>query len=126
MKMKKILSCILVVIVFTCVTIGCDTNTNNNENLLSGNWQAVGWTDANNKTLEQTSNVKFTFGGGKYNYQNNEINEKGTYKVENDMLFTTAEGENEMMVKIIKITKDSLILGMNRAGQIEFLSLVKK
>lgn len=124
--MKKIVNCILFAILFAYITLGCGTKANNNENLLSGNWQAVGWTDANNKALEQTSSVKFTFGGGKYNYQNNEINEKGTYKVENDMLFTTAEGENEMMVKIIKITKDSLILGMNRAGQIEFLSLVKK
>ena len=79
----------------------------------------------NNKTLEETKNVKFSFENGSYSYINNTINEMGTYKVENDMLFTKPSKENEMMVKIVKITKDSLILGMNRAGELELLSLAK-
>lgn len=106
---------------------GCSRDADNiNEKLISGKWQAISWTDGNNKELEQTKNVKFVFSEGKYSYVNNEISEKGTYKVENDMLFTTAEKENEMMVKIMRLTKDSLILGMNRAGKIEFLSLVRR
>lgn len=120
--MKHFIAFTLLLLVFCGCGIGLGEN---NEKLLKGNWQAISWTNANNKTLEETKNVKFSFENGSYSYINNTINEMGTYKVENDMLFTKPSKENEMMVKIVKITKDSLILGMNRAGELELLSLVK-
>ena len=42
------------------------------------------------------------------------------------MLFTTALKQNEIMVKIMKLTKDSLVFDMNRGGQPETLTLLKK
>jgi hypothetical protein len=63
---------------------------------------------------------------GRYTYSNNGVSEKGTYKIENDMLFTTPEKQNEMMVKITKITTDTLVIEMSRGGEDEILRLVKK
>ena len=41
------------------------------------------------------------------------------------MLFTKPAGEKEIMVKIAKLTGDSLIFDMNRSGQSETLILTR-
>ena len=42
------------------------------------------------------------------------------------MLFTKPEGQAEIMVKISKLTNDSLVFDMNRGGTVEVLTLLKK
>ncbi|MCX6209322.1 MAG: lipocalin family protein [Bacteroidetes bacterium] len=108
------------------MSIACNNNINEREKLIVGKWQAVSWL-ANGQQVQGTETVSFSFDSmNKYNYANLEIRESGSYKIENDMLFTTPSNQQEMMVKIIKITKDSLIFGMNRSGKEEQLTLLKK
>ena len=45
--------------------------------------------------------------------------------VANNQLFTTPEGGNRMMVKIIRLDQDTLVFDMNRSGQSELLILVR-
>jgi len=122
--MKKNICLILFVVIL--MSIACNNNINEREKLIVGKWQAVSWL-ANGQQVQGTETVSFSFDSmNKYNYANLEIRESGSYKIENDMLFTTPSNQQEMMVKIIKITKDSLIFGMNRSGKEEQLTLLKK
>ena len=105
----------------------CNNTINVNQKLVVGNWKVISWVNSKNMPVEKTTGISFAFNSdGKYIYSNDGVNEKGSYKVENDMLFTKPENENEIMVKIMKATSDSLVLMMNRAGQEELLSLIKK
>lgn len=118
---------IYLILFLACSIISCNNTPNPNEKLVIGNWQAISWVNTAGQPVEQTQTVQFNFtADGKYSYTNEGVKETGTYKIENDMLFTTAEKQNEMMVKIAKATTDSLVFEMSRGGQNEVLSLVKK
>ncbi len=52
--------------------------------------------------------------------------EKGLYKLKGNKLYTTAEDKIEKVVRIIHISADTLVLGMNRMGQDEELVLVER
>jgi hypothetical protein len=98
-----------------------------NKELIIGKWKGARW-ESNGKTLAM--NVETTFFNfdekGTYSFENNGNIEAGTYKVENDNLFTKPKDQQEMMVKITKLTGDSLVFDMNRSGMAETLTLLKK
>lgn len=103
----------------------CGDTTNNK--LIIGNWQGTEWLVNGAPSTNNAAGTSFSFnekGAYSFNYLGNI--EKGTYKVENDMLFTTPENQQEIMVNITTLTKDSLVFSMNRGGQPETLILVKK
>ncbi len=97
-----------------------------NKKFIIGNWHATEWlingipSDANVKNTSFTFNEK-----GEYTFVNSGHTEQGTYKVEHNRLFTTPGGQQEMMVRIAKLTTDSLVFEMNRGGQPETLTLLK-
>lgn len=94
--------------------------------MIIGNWQGTEWL-VNGLPIEDGANTSFSFTEkGDYTFTNSGNVEKGTYKVENDMLFTTPANEQEIMVKITRLTKDSLVFYMNRSGRPESLTLIKK
>jgi heat shock protein HslJ len=109
----------------TLVFIAC-TDTKNNQ-LIIGKWKGAQW-ESNGKTLDRNvTSTYFSFDEkGTYSFENNGNIEAGTYKVENDNLFTKPKNQQEMMVKITKLTGDSLVFDMNRSGMAETLTLVKK
>ena len=111
---------------FILLLASCTTDSVNNK-LIIGNWAGSLWTvDGKEKKLDAET-AHFSFDDkGKYNFQLFENKEEGTYKVENDMLFTTPAKQQEIMVKITKLTKDSLVFDMNRSGQSESLTLLRK
>lgn len=102
------------------------TDTKNNK-LIIGKWQGIQW-QSNGKDLERNiASTSFSFDEkARYQFDNAGTTEKGSYKVENESLFTTPEKGLEIMVKILKLTNDSLVFGMNNGGQEEILTLVKK
>jgi hypothetical protein len=70
--------------------------------------------------------VGFQFNeGGRYQYQNQTLNEKGSYKIQGGRLYSTPENELEIAVDIEKLTVDTLIFNMSRAGVAETMLLVK-
>ncbi len=111
-------------IVLLCI-LSC-TDTKNNK-LIIGKWQGVEW-KSNGRDLDRNiASTSFTFDDkASYSFENAGTLEKGSYKVENESLFTTPEKGLEIMVKILKLTNDSLVFGMNNGGQEEILTLIKK
>jgi hypothetical protein len=103
----------------------CGDTTNNK--LIIGSWQASQWLVNGQPSDNNVQGTSFTFNDkGEYNFNYGGSVEKGTYKVENNMLFTTAEKQQEIMVNITKLTPDSLVFDMNRGGQPETIILLKK
>ena len=102
-------------------------NNADNSKLLLGKWNGVEWLIDGKPSDYDVQNTFFNFDStGHYTFDYSGNNEKGTYKLENEMLFTTPDNEKEMMVKITKQTKDSLVFEMNRSGQPEQLTLIRK
>ena len=122
--MKKIIASIAI---FTLLFIfsSCADKTNNA--LIIGSWNGVEWLVSGQPSENDASKTSFTFDDkGKYSFNYGGTVEKGTYKVENNMLFTTPEKQQEIMVYIAKLTADTLVFDMNRGGQPETLTLLRK
>lgn len=121
----KIINFIAVFVLVSLVFLSC-ADTKNNQ-LIIGKWKGASW-ESNGKAVKR--NVETTFftfdEKGTYIFENNGTVEAGTYKVEIDNLYTTAKDKQEIMVKIVKLTNDSLVFDMNNGGQAEMLTLVKK
>ena len=117
---------IIRIIPFLLVLFSCSTNTEYNK-LIVGNWSGSEWQINGKPSDLDAHNTHFTFNEkGEYSYEYSGTKEKGTYKIESDKLFTKPVGEQEIMVRIIKLTKDSLVFDMNRGGQPESLTLIKE
>jgi hypothetical protein len=122
--MKKVSIFIAITFLFFIISACSD---NKNDSLILGNWQGAEWLANGKPTENNAQSTSFTFNEkGEYSFVNGGNTEKGSYKIDSDMLFTTPEGKQEIMVKIAKLTKDSLVFEMNRGGQAESLVLLKK
>lgn len=120
MKIKIYFILSLIVLLASCA------NTENNK-MIIGNWAGVEWLVNGTASNLDATKASFTFNEkNAYSFVYDGRKEEGTYKVENDMLFTKPTSEQEIMVKIVKLTKDSLCFDMNRSGQVEKLTLVRK
>ena len=120
--MKKIIFSLLIATFFfsSCVE-------NKNAQLIIGNWRGADWVRSGEPAGYDADAVSFQFiDNGTYTYNYGAVKEQGTYKVENDMLFTTPEGGLEIMVKIAKLNADTLVFDMSRGGISESLVLIKK
>lgn len=102
--------------------ISCGNHENNK--LIVGSWSGKEWLANGSPSNRNVAETYFKFDDkGNYTYTYAGTEEKGTYKVENDMLFTKPADQQEIMVKIAKLTQDTLIFDMNRSGQTELLTL---
>ena len=111
-------------VIISFLLIFCADTTNNK--LIMGEWKGAMWLIDGNPSNLKAAETHFSFDSlGNYTFRYAGNNEAGTYKVENDMLFTKPAGEKEIMVKIAKLTGDSLIFDMNRSGQSETLILTR-
>lgn len=116
---------VITILAMIIVCISCDGTKE--QKVIVGNWAGAEWLMNGKPSVANAKNTSFTFNDkGEYIYINGGVKTIGTYKIENDMLFTTPLNQQEMMVKIAKLTKDSLVFDMNRGGQPETLTLIKK
>ncbi len=98
-----------------------------NKNLIIGHWTGTEWLVEGHPSTHIPEDATFTFDDtGNYTYAYAGNIEKGDYFISNNQLFTTPEGGIKMMVKVIKLTQDTLVFDMNRGGQAERLTLVRK
>ena len=116
------------IIPFFLLLISCNNaETENNKKMIIGNWSVSEWLIEGKASDRVNTNPAFSFDDkGNYHFDYAANKEEGTYKIENDMLYTTAAKKLEIMVKIAKITKDSLVLDMNNNGQAEEMTLLRK
>lgn len=91
---------------------------------IQGQWEATHWAMANGETRPVES-VSFDFNGEAYSAKLGQKDEVGSFRIDADKLYTTADGQKEIMVKIMKLTPDSLVFEMNRGGVQEVLTLKK-
>lgn len=92
--------------------------------MIIGKWTGVEWMAGTRESPNIPSKAVFTFNeDGSYTFDYAGNIEKGKYFVSGDELFTTPDGGIKMMVKIPRITADTLIFDMNRGGQAERLTL---
>ena len=122
--MKKIISPIAMLFILLAVFSSCIESVNNK--LILGNWKAVSWTENGTPNVSKAANTSFVFDEkNHYTFTHGGTTKNGTYKVENNLLFTTEEGMQEIMVNITKLTADSLVFDMNNGGTPEQLTLIK-
>ncbi len=120
--MKKTLFFALAIFIFAC-TQEKDPKTE----LLYGNWKGISWDIAGKSSDMDASSVAFEFkADGTYSAGFGGQAENGTFKLKDNKLYTTAANKIEKMVALSKVTKDTIIMDMNRQGQAEQLILVKK
>ena len=122
--MKKNLLYVLIALNISMLT-SCTNNQNNS--LIIGKWQGAEWLVNGKPSAHNAKATIFTFNQkNEYSFDYAGTIEKGTYKVENTMLFTTAENKQEIMVNITTLTSDSLVFNMNSGGEQETLILLRK
>lgn len=96
---------------------------------LIGKWQGSSWTVGGKDVGRNAKAVSFEFTDG-YTYATRyeDQSEKGTFRLSGDKLYTTADAANkiEKMVKIASISADTFVMDMNRMGDAEQLTLIKK
>jgi len=111
---------------FIVAFVFCSCVESVNNKLILGNWKAVSWTENGTPNVAKAANTSFVFDEkNHYTFTHGGTTKNGTYKVENNLLFTTEEGMQEIMVNITKLTADSLIFDMNNGGTPEQLTLIK-
>lgn len=115
------------IFLLTCILLaGCGTGDKVPEAIL-GQWRGVTWTVENQPSGRDAGSVRFTFDPAqRYEAVFGDQQEKGTFKVDGNKLYTTAEGQMQKMVKIIRLSADTLEMEMNRAGTKENLILAKE
>lgn len=104
--------------------VGCAKDLGYHKSI-QGSWKAINWT-VESKDNREVANVKFSFDEQGYQAVLGGREEQGSYRVEGDKLYTHADGQQEMMVRIAHLANDSLEFEMNRGGVKENLFFVKE
>jgi len=122
--MKKFPSLVTLTFLLIISLSSCINSVNNQ--LIIGKWKAVSWLENGVPNASKAENTEFNFDENEhYTFSHDSDVKKGTYKVENNLLFTTEEGMQEIMVNISKLNTDTLVFDMNNAGTPEQLTLLK-
>lgn len=111
-----------------CLTslLACQKTNDKNPALL-GKWQGKEWLIFDKPSSMDATQVQFEFkADGGYSAQFGNQNQSGIWRSENDKLYTTESGKQEIMVKILKLDTSTLSFEMNRGGQKETLTLAKQ
>jgi len=125
MKNQFLKSLLICVSILTALS-SCQNN-DEAQKLLTGKWRGVEWRAAGEATQRDVQSVHFQFEqDGSYQAAFGAQQEAGKYRLDGYKLYTNAEGQAQKMVKLTKLTQDTLVMDMNRAGQEETLVLVKE
>jgi Lipocalin-like domain len=113
---------------FTLSLFSCKQDDSMKQKLV-GKWQGTTWTVGGKDAGRNAKAVSFEFTEG-YTYATayEDQGEKGTFRLSGDKLYTTSESKNkiEKMVKIAAINADTFVMDMNRMGDAEQLTLIRK
>ncbi len=121
MKSIKTFSLLFTLFLFL---IACDHAIDKTK--LLGEWKGAQWLVEGQSANYDATSTFFAFKeDGTYTYRYTDMEEKGKYFVSRDELITTPDGGIKMMVKIEKLTTDSLVMNMNRGGTSETLTLIR-
>ena len=121
----KITSNIFLPVLLFVLFLSCNLTVD--EKLAIGDWKGVEWLIQGQDSDYDASSTYFSFkDDGRYTYQYGDMGEEGEFYIVNNELFTTPNGGMKMMVKIQKLTQDTMVLNMNRGGTSETLTLARR
>jgi len=120
--MKKI---VLFISFFLLVLSACQRANDNNPALI-GKWQGKEWLVSGKPIGADASQVEFEFTAeGDYSARFGKQEESGVWRTQKDKLYTTAQGKQEIVVRILRLDSAVLEFEMNRGGREETLELTK-
>lgn len=93
---------------------------------LLGDWGVSEWKkESSGAAISNKMDMNFKT-DGQYTIDYGAKKENGKYWISGDYLHTVAEGKSEMSVRIMNLNSDSLVMQMNRGGDMERVVLLKK
>ena len=120
--MKHILSLLIIGL----LSFAACKRANDNNPAIIGKWQGKEWLVFGKPMGEDASQVEFEFTAeGDYSARFGEQEESGVWRTQKEKLYTTAQGQQEIVVKILRLDSTTLKFEMNRGGQQETLELTK-
>jgi hypothetical protein len=121
MKASKLLTLFFVL---STLVVAC--NQPFDKAMLVGEWKGAQWLIEGQPGEYDATSTYFMFKeDGRYTYRYTDMEEQGKYFISRNELITTPDGGTKMMVKIEKLTSDSLVMHMNRGGTSETLTLIR-
>lgn len=118
---KSFVLALLVTALFLCC------KKDDNKALLLGQWQGVSWKVRGEESGRNFGAVRFEFNtDDTYSAAFGDQLERGTFRLSGDKLYTTGENKIEKMVKLSRLSADTLVMDMNRVGVSEELVLAKQ
>src|SRR5262245_53524723 len=112
---------------FIAIALASCQKTNDKNPALLGTWQGTEWLIFDQPSDMDATRVQFEFReDGSFTADFGEQKKQGTWRTNGDKLYTTENGMQEIMVKLLKADGASLDFEMNRGGQKETLKMVKK
>ena len=91
-----------------------------------GKWKGQSWLVKGEDVGRDASRVKFEFNSDSTYYAAmGSQDEKGIFRLVENKLYTTAQGDAEKNVELSKVNADSMVMMMNRQGTMETLVLVR-
>lgn len=98
-----------------------------NKPLLIGEWTLLEWKISTTGELRTGYKMDFAFNADDtYSVDYGSQQEVGSWSVIGNNLYTTENGMAKKMVKITQPVTDTLQFEMNRSGQLELVTLIKK
>ncbi|WP_397362426.1 hypothetical protein [Olleya sp. R77988] len=91
-----------------------------------GDWDCTNWTNV--VTEDSGCNGVFFAFDANMTYESKIQSDlaKGSYRIENGLLYCTPNDKMEIAVEILKLNKDTLQFTMSRSGNKEVMTLLKK
>ena len=121
----KYLNIISLLFIFILPIVSCIDSED--KKLIIGQWTGTSWTVNGRPSNYNPAEATFTFhDDGTYSFEYGATKEAGKYFISNKELFTTPEGGLKMMVRVPRLTQDTMVFDMNRGGQAESLTLIRK
>ena len=118
---------VLISFAFALLLFSCKQEPRFDPTLIQGEWKGADWTVKGKSAGRDVREVRFAFEpAGAYVAEYGEQKEAGNFRIDGDKLYTVAENKIEKVVRIVRLTADTLVMDMNRVGQDGQLILVKK
>lgn len=112
------------VLALACTLLSCFETID--KKLIIGQWTGTEWVTSDGTQVYPPEDASFTFDdAGKYTFVHQDHAERGSYFISNNQLYTTPDGGEQIMVKIVSLTAGELVFEMNRGGTLETLKLMK-
>ena len=123
MKNHNHLKLLSSLIILTLLFISCANKYSETE--MYGKWSVSKWVvESTGELITNQMDMEFN-SDRKYSIDYGPKIESGDYWISGDYLHTIGEGQTEMSVKILELNADSLVIQMNRSGDLEKVILIR-